>query len=79
MGPKLRRKVRRTFQQQAGGEQPPARLEPLYTIDEIAKAIKRSRASLYRDIAAKRLVATKINGATRFTRQNFNRYVGANQ
>ena len=53
--------------------------EPLYTIDEIAKATKRSRASLYRDIAAKRLVATKINGATRFTRQNFDRYVGANQ
>jgi hypothetical protein len=52
-------------------------LEPLYTIPEISKAAKRSRASIYRDIAAKRLEITKVNGATRVTGPQYRRYIGA--
>jgi hypothetical protein len=51
-------------------------LEPLYTIPEISKASKRSRASIYRDIAAKRLEITKVNGATRVTAPQYRRYIG---
>ena len=51
-------------------------LEPLYTIPEISKAMKRSRASIYRDIAAKRLEITKLNGATRVTGPQYRRYIG---
>jgi hypothetical protein len=52
-------------------------LEPLYTIPEISKATKRSRASIYRDIAAKRLHITKVNGATRVSGPQYRRYIGS--
>lgn len=52
-------------------------LDPLYTIPEISRAAKRSRASIYRDIAAKRLEITKVNGATRVTGPQYRRYIGA--
>jgi hypothetical protein len=52
------------------------RLEPLYTVDEIAKKAHRSRASIYRDIAAKRLEVTKLFGSTRITQSQYSRYIG---
>jgi hypothetical protein len=52
------------------------RLEPLYTIDEIVQKTRRSRAAIYRDIAAKRLEITKLFGSTRVTQSQYSRYIG---
>jgi hypothetical protein len=64
------------------GEHPPVerpdldRLEPLFTIPEIAGKAKRSRASIYRDIAAKRLDVVKVGCSTRVTAPSYRKYAG---
>jgi hypothetical protein len=51
-------------------------LQPLFTLDEVAPKTKRSRASIYRDIAAKRLNTVKLGGSTRITADAYAKYAG---
>jgi hypothetical protein len=59
------------------GERPElSQLQSLFTIDEVARKAQRSRASVYRDIAAKRLEVTKIGCSTRVTPRAYEKYTG---